>query len=337
MDDATNEHYAMFFGEEEGTASSFRGVREVIERRGLFASLYPDRGSPYWHKPEAGGKVDKVNLTQSGRAMAQLGIERIPAYSPEARGRSERMFRTHLDRLPKELSAAGIADMAAANRYLAEVDLPAFNAEFRQPPMEEGSAFVPWIGGELDDLLCEQPDRVVGKDRCVAFEGLKLQIPADRPRMHYVKVKGRVHRYPDGRLAVSSMAPVSCPLRCPGSVGTAQSGGRCVGPPRATARGKFASGYALRNLPARLSIADRLCATKPGSSICCQHEKPRPLGGRGLAPAWRRPSGGEITGGKIPVHEVPEGFHVLGARVPVIDVIGMLPDVTGQDGRLACG
>ncbi|MEO1767025.1 hypothetical protein V6E02_07360, partial [Thiobacter sp. AK1] len=155
-DDATNEHYSMFFVEEEGTASSFLGVKEVIEARGLFASLYTDRGSHYWHTPEAGGKVDKHNLTQFGRAMRQLGIEMIPAYSPEARGRSERMFRTHQDRLPKELAAAGITDMAAANRYLREVYLPAFNAEFLQPAQEEGSAFVPWIGGDLDDILCEQ-------------------------------------------------------------------------------------------------------------------------------------------------------------------------------------
>ncbi len=202
MDDATSEHYSMRFVEEEGTASSLLGVRDVIERRGLFASLYTDRGSHYWHTPEAGGKVDKQNLTQFGKAMARLGIEMIPAYSPEARGRSERMFRTHQGRLPQELSAAGITEMAAANRYLAEVYQPAFNAEFMQPALEEGSAFVPWIGGDLDDFLCETYERVVGKDNGVAFEGMALQIPKDRHRMHYVKAKVRVHRYPDGRLAL---------------------------------------------------------------------------------------------------------------------------------------
>lgn len=202
LDDATNEHYSMFFVEEEGTASSFRGVKEVIERRGLFASLYTDRGSHYWHTAEAGGKVDKANLTQFGRALARLGIEMIPAYSPEARGRCERMFRTHQARLPKELAAASITDMEAANQYLQQVYLPAFNAEFKQPAMEAGSAFVPFIGGELDEYLCEQYERVVGKDNCVAFEGLRLQIPKDRHRLHYVKVKVRVHRYADGRLAL---------------------------------------------------------------------------------------------------------------------------------------
>lgn len=92
MDDATSEHYAMFFVDEEGTASSFRGVRDVIAARGLFSSFYSDRGSHYWTTPDADGKVDKENPTQFGRAMKQLGIDMIAAYSPEARGRSERAF-----------------------------------------------------------------------------------------------------------------------------------------------------------------------------------------------------------------------------------------------------
>ena len=163
MDDATNEHYSMFFCDQEGTQSRLRGVRgvrEVIERHGLFCSLYTDRGSHYWHTPEAGGKVDKANPTQFGRAMAQLGIEMIPAYSPEARGRSERAFRTHQDRLVRELEVAGITDRAAANRYLQETYLPAYNAEFTQPPREPGSAFVACRDrGILDDVLCEHFER----------------------------------------------------------------------------------------------------------------------------------------------------------------------------------
>lgn len=202
MDDATSWHYSMFLVEEEGTASSFRGVGDVIEARGLFCSLYSDRGSHYWTTPEAGGKVDRENLTQFGRAMKQLGIEMIPAYSPEARGRSERAFATHQGRLPRELAAAGITDMAEANRYIAEIYLPAFNAEFAVPAREEGTAFVPWIGGNLDDILCEQIERTVGNDNCVRFENLSLQIPADRHRCNYVKAKVRVHRYANGNLAV---------------------------------------------------------------------------------------------------------------------------------------
>lgn len=202
MDDATSEQYSMFFVEEEGTASSFQGVQEVIEVHGLFASFYSDRGSHYWYTPEAGGRVDRNHLTQFGQAMKRLGIEMIAAYSPEARGRSERMFRTHQERLPKELALAGITDMAAANRYLKEVYMPAFNAEFMQPAAECGSAFVPWIGGQLADILCERHERVVGHDNCVSFEGLKLQIPADRHRCHYVKARVIVLRYPNRQMAI---------------------------------------------------------------------------------------------------------------------------------------
>lgn len=202
MDDATNEHYDMLFVDQEGTASSFSGVKAVIESRGLFCSFYSDRGSHYWHTPIAGGKVDKQNLTQFGRALKHLGIEMIAAYSPQARGRSERAFRTHQGRLPKELALAGITGIEEANRYMKELYLPAFNQEFMQPALEKGSAFIPFCGGNLDDILCEQFERTVGNDNCVQFEGLKLQIPATRYRMHYVKVRVRVHRYSNGGLAV---------------------------------------------------------------------------------------------------------------------------------------
>ena len=203
MDDATNEHYSMFLCEEEGTMSSFRGVRDVIESKGLFCSLYTDRGSHYWLTPEAGGKVDKAHPTQFGRAMARLGVEMVPAYSPEARGRSERMFGTHQDRLVKELALEGITDMASANRYIQETYLPAFNAEFARPAREDGSAFVPMRGPEaLDDILCEVHERVVGRDNCVRFDRLTLQIEADGERPHYVKATVKVRRHMDGSLSV---------------------------------------------------------------------------------------------------------------------------------------
>ena len=174
----------------------------MIEARGLFSSFYSDRGSHYWHTPQAGGKVDKAYPTQFGQAMERLGIQMIAAYSPQARGRSERMFSTHQGRLVRELALAGITNMAAANRYLAETYRPAFNAEFMQPAMEEGSAFVEWIGADLGDILCERFERTVGNDNCVSFERLKLQIPADRHRCHYVKAKVSVLRHTDGTLAL---------------------------------------------------------------------------------------------------------------------------------------
>lgn len=202
MDDATSEHYSMFFVPQEGTSSSFQGVRDVIVKRGLFSTLYTDRGSHYWYTPEEGGKVSKTQLTQFGRAMSQLGIGMIPAYSPQARGRSERAFLTHQDRLTKELAAYGITTMDAANQYLAEVYQPSFNAEFIQPAAEKGSAFVPWVGANLDDILCEQYERTVTADNCISFDGKTLQIPANQYRCHYVRVKVRIHRYLDSSLAV---------------------------------------------------------------------------------------------------------------------------------------
>lgn len=202
MDDATGEHTSMFFCAQEGTASSFHGIGQSIARYGLFASLYTDRGSHYFTTPEAGGKVDKVNLTEVGRALKQLGIEHIAAYSPEARGRSERAFQTHQGRLPQELARAGIGDMASANQYLQDVYRQAHNREFGVASTLAGTAWVPFISGSLADILCEQHERTVGNDNCVSFEGLSLQIPADEYRYHYVRTRVRVHRYVDATLAL---------------------------------------------------------------------------------------------------------------------------------------
>ncbi len=202
MDDATNAHYSMRFVDEEGTHSSFLGIRDVLEIKGLFCSLYTDRGAHYWHTPQAGGKVDKTNPTQFGEALKRLGIEIIAAYSPEARGRSERAFGTHQGRLPQELALHSITDMEAANAYLKDHYMAAFNAEFSHPSRELGSAFVPLAGIDLDQYLCERYERVVGKDNSVQFERLQLQIPQHRHRYHYVKASVKVLRHLDGRISV---------------------------------------------------------------------------------------------------------------------------------------
>ena len=131
MDDATSEIFSAFFVAEEGTMSSFLGLSEVISALGLFCALYADRASHYWYTSKAGGKVDRDNPTQVGRALQQLGIELIPAYSPEARGRSERMFGTLQKRLPQELRLAGVTTMEAANRFLREHFLAQHNSRFR--------------------------------------------------------------------------------------------------------------------------------------------------------------------------------------------------------------
>lgn len=146
----------------------------------------------------AGGKVDKANLTQFGRAMNHLGIQMIAAYSPQARGRSERMFKTLQERLPKELVLHGIVDMVSANRFLKETFLPEFNAEFQVPAAESGSAFVPVLDARLKDILCIQAERTVGNDNCVRYNRLVLQLPKNHRRAHYMKAKVRVHHYPEG-------------------------------------------------------------------------------------------------------------------------------------------
>ena len=202
MDDATSELYSMLFVGEEGTASSFLGLFETIAKKGLFRALYTDRGSHYFHTPKAKGPVDKRHPTQVGRALQQLGITHIPSYSPEARGRMERVFGTVQKRLPPELRLAEITTLEAANRYLREQFLPDYNKRFAVPAAEKGSAFIPYTGRPLADVLCVQEDRQVGRDNCVIWKGRSLQIPPQRHRHHYVKATVRVHEYPDGRLAI---------------------------------------------------------------------------------------------------------------------------------------
>jgi hypothetical protein len=201
MDEATGEIYSAFLVEEEGTFSSLRGLREVIAHKGLFASLYTDRGSHYFLTPKAGEAVDKDQLTQVGRALKQLGIGHIPSYSPQGRGRMERVFGTLQGRLPQMLRLAGINSLEEANRYLAEIYVSDYNARFAVEAAEPGDAFVPFVG-DLASILCVQEDRVVGRDNTVRYAGLELQIPESRHRQHYVKVRVRVHAYEDGTLAL---------------------------------------------------------------------------------------------------------------------------------------
>jgi len=202
LDDATGAIYSAFLVAQEGTMSSFLGLGETIAAHGLFSAFYTDRGGHYFHTPKAGGPVDKSKLTQVGRALQQLGITHIPSYSPEARGRMERVFGTLQGRLPPELRLAGINTVAAANRFLKQRFVPDYNARFAVPPAEPGSAFLPYAGRPLEDVLCVQGDRQVGHDNCVAWKRLSLQIPPQPHRHHYVKATVRVHEYPDGRLAI---------------------------------------------------------------------------------------------------------------------------------------
>jgi transposase len=202
LDDATGAIYSAFLAHEEGTASTFRALMEVFDAHGLPLSLYTDRGSHYFYTPDVGGKVDRTRLTQVGRALEHLGVEHIAAYSPQARGRSERAFHTLQDRLVKELALAGIADIAAADAFLREVFIPDYNNRFARKAEQEGTAFVAIPGVDLTEILCLQEERKVGNDNCVSFNTLKLQIPESPLRPHFVKATVKVRQYHDGSHAI---------------------------------------------------------------------------------------------------------------------------------------
>jgi len=202
MDDATSEVLSLFLVAEEGTASTFRGLREVVAQHGLFCALYTDRASHYFETPKAGERVSKTQLTQVGRALKQLGIEHIAAYSPQARGRSERLFRTLQERLPKELRLAGITSIEAANAWLEAHYMAEHNRLFAIAPEDDGTAFVPDRQGAWRDILCVIEERVVGNDNTVAWGGLKLQLPESRLRPHFVRARVAVRCYPDGEIAI---------------------------------------------------------------------------------------------------------------------------------------
>jgi transposase InsO family protein len=202
MDDATKVIYSAFLTPEEGTASTFQALLEVFGRYGLPLSLYTDRGSHYFHTPEAGGPVDRKRPTRVGRALAHLGVEPIAAYSPQARGRSERLFQTLQDRLVKELGLAAITTVEAADRFIRDVYLPAHNAQFAVKAEHEGSAFVAIPEVDLNEILCVQEDRQVDKDNTVVFARLRLQIPPSPLRPHFVKARVKVRRYHNGSHAI---------------------------------------------------------------------------------------------------------------------------------------
>jgi transposase len=202
LDDATSAILSAFLVAEEGTASTFRALREVFERHGLPLSLYTDRGSHYFCAAAAGEKAGRAGLTQVGRALDHLGVEHIAAYSPQARGRSERAFHTLQDRLVKELALAGVDAIEPANAFIRDVYIPAHNARFAIAAEQEGSAFVAIPGVNLAEILCVQEERDVGNDNCVRFKTLKLQIPESPLRAHFVKARVKVRQYPDGTHAV---------------------------------------------------------------------------------------------------------------------------------------
>ena len=203
QDDADSRlHYAQFVPQ-EGTLSSFAALKHVLHQAGRFGELYTDRGSHFCHTPVAGQAATTAHAGQVSRALKALGIRQILAYSPQARGRSERTFQTIQGRLPQELRAAGITTYAAANAYLERVFIPDFNRRFTVTPLQAGSAFVPLIGVDLDLLLSVHHERTVWNDSTVNFEGVRLQLPPRLDRAHYVRCPVIVHEFPEGTLGIS--------------------------------------------------------------------------------------------------------------------------------------
>jgi transposase len=203
LDDATNEIYDAHLVEEESTMTVMAALRRVIERQGLFCALYSDRGSHFWLTPKAGGKVDPHRLTQVGRALRELGVQMIPAYSPQARGRSERSFGTWQGRLPQELRLRGITSLAAANRFLAEFYVAEFNRRFQVPAAQRGTAFVPCPRKHLDLVFSLQFERAVNKDNTVSFQNLALQIEPVHWRGTLAGCTVTVHQHLDATITLT--------------------------------------------------------------------------------------------------------------------------------------
>jgi hypothetical protein len=178
------------------------GLRAVIETQGLFCALYSDRGSHFFHTPKAGERVDKQRLTQVGRALRELGVQMIPAYSPQARGRSERNFGTWQGRLPQELRLAGIHSLEAANRFLREQYIGEFNEKFRVAAAQKGTAFRRCSRTDLDWVFTVQTERVVDKDNTVAIGDRYWQIEKSRFRHTLAGCTVMIHEHLDGRISI---------------------------------------------------------------------------------------------------------------------------------------
>ena len=203
LDDASSEIYYAQLVEEESTVTVMAGLRQVIERKGVFCALYSDRGSHFWLTPKVGGKVDPHRLTQVGRALRELGIRMIPAYSPQARGRSERSFGTWQGRLPQELRLHKIASLEAANVFLREHYIAEFNRHFQVATKQRGNAFLASRRRDLDLVFSLQFERAVNRDNTVSFQNLSLQIEAVRWRATLAGCQVTVHQHLDGTLSLT--------------------------------------------------------------------------------------------------------------------------------------
>ena len=227
LDDATSEIYYAQLVEAESTRSMLSALREVVKARGVFCSLYSDRAAHFFVTPRAGEKVDKTRLTQVGRALHELGIKMIPAYSPQARGRSERSFGTWQGRLPQELRLRGIRDLGKANEFLKEQYVKEFNGRFSVAAAEKGTAFVRLRRRDLDDIFSVQHERTVNQDNTVQLDNRVFQIMKTRWRNTLAGMTVAVHEQLDGSVTIhygphriAEFAPEQVPPQAPRRRGT---------------------------------------------------------------------------------------------------------------------
>jgi transposase len=261
VDDATKRLLYAQLWPAETTRAIFSALYAVFTAYGLPIALYTDRAHWAFHTPKAGGPVDRLHLTQVGRALHRLGVEHIGAYSPQARGRSERLNRTVQGRLVNELALARITTLAGANRYLSDRFVPDYNAEFARPPADPSSAFVPLHGVELEAILCEQDERSVGADNVVTLDTLALQLAKQPGRPTCAGLRVTVRRDVHGEISV-------------------WHGARCFG--RYDAQGRPRSGDRLKDGHAHLAQARR-SAGPPSPPI-----SPRPPRSRARLPVGTR-------------------------------------------------
>lgn len=229
LDDATSEIYYAQFVEAESTRSVMGALREVIETKGLFCSVYSDRASHFFVTPKRGGPVDKSRPTQVGRALGELGVKMIAAYSPEARGRSERNFGTWQGRLPQELRLREITDPESANQFLRSHYIAEFNQKFAVPAAQKGSAFVRLRRKDLDWIFSVQHERTVNNDNTIAVENRVFQLDKTKWRNTLAGQTVTVHEHLDGRMSIrygphliAQYAAVSLPPQAPRKRGTAR-------------------------------------------------------------------------------------------------------------------
>jgi hypothetical protein len=203
MDDATSEIYYAQLTQAESTATVMTALKEVVKRQGIFCSLYSDRASHFWLTPKAGEPVDRQALTQVGRALRELSIRMIPAYSPQARGRSERGFRTWQGRLPQELRIRDITSPEEANRFLKQSYVGEFNRKFAiQATEPQLTAFVPCQRTDLERVFSIQTERTVNRDNTVRYNNLILQIDKQDWRRSMEGCRVTVYQHLDSTITI---------------------------------------------------------------------------------------------------------------------------------------